>query len=170
MVACAAGCGGASTGTRPLPPAKQALTPSIAWTNLIWIENSQNSWPVALRVGLDPPANPPEMFLRFEFVRVSETERALIDGDQLISRRIRIEQVQPLVESLVVSFVDPATQRVLPETTVNLVLLRAHGFSAGEYQVTVRNANAQPLAEPVTLRFEGNNPVIDRRSMAGFKK
>ncbi len=153
-----------------MPPATQAPTPSITWTNLIWIENAQNSWPGAMRIRLDPPANPPEMFLRFEFVQVSETERDLIDGDQLISRRIPIEQVQPLVESLVVSFVDPATQRVLPDTTVNLALPRAHGFSAGEYRVTVRNANAQPLGSSVTLRFEGNNPVVDRRSMAAFKK
>jgi MYXO-CTERM domain-containing protein len=77
-----------------------------------------------------------------------------------------LQNRQPLVESVDVGFMDPGTGKIENRTRFSFRVTRAHGFEAGEYDVTIKNArNNQSVGTKTRIIFQGENEVIDRRSM-----
>ncbi|HEY1532972.1 MAG TPA: MYXO-CTERM sorting domain-containing protein, partial [Polyangiaceae bacterium] len=65
-----------------------------------------------------------------------------------------------------VGFLDSGSGKIESRTRFTFKLTRAHGYEAGEYKVSIHDArNDQPVGAPVTLIFDGENEVIDRRAM-----
>lgn len=135
-------------------------------------EDSQ-SWRVEIKIFLSKAPSVAHMPMKFEFTPVVYYERSRVDGDtkegKLIERRVPLEHRQALIESVDVGFLDPASGQTQSRTKFSFKVTRAHGFEAGEYDVKIRDANGGLVGQPVRLVFEGNNPVIDRRTMSFVK-
>ena len=132
-----------------------------------------NSWNVDLKIFLPKAPDVPTVQMKFEFLQKVYYERAMIDGDKLVTRNVPIEGKQAVVETVDVGFLDPQTSRIENRTRFTFKLHRDHGLDCGEYRVTVRDTrNGQIVGTPITLILGGENEVIDRRSIVftGEKK
>jgi MYXO-CTERM domain-containing protein len=106
------------------------------------------------------------MPVKFEFQPMTYYERAMVDGDKLIERKVPLVGREPLIESVDIGFLDPGTGQIQKRTRFSFKITRGHGFECGEYRVTIRDGrNGQILGTPVTVVLGGENEVIDRRSI-----
>jgi len=146
----------------------------IDWGNkTIKPRSDGNSWTVDIKIYLPRPPDVPTIQLKFEFDQKVYYERAMMDGDKLVTRNVPIVGKVPVIETVDVGFLDPATSRIEKRTRFTFKLHRDHGLDCGEYKVTVRDArNGQMVGSPATLILGGENEVIDRRSIVftGEKK
>jgi len=132
-----------------------------------------NSWNVDIKIFLPRAPDVPTIQLKFEFDQKLYYERAMVDGDKLVTRNVPQEGKQPVFETVDVGFLDPATSKIESRTRFTFKLHRDHGLECGEYKVTVRDTrNGQIVGAPATLILGGENEVIDRRSIvfSGEKK
>jgi MYXO-CTERM domain-containing protein len=105
--------------------------------------------------------------MRFEFDPVSYFERSMVDGkDAPVEREVPLTGRQALIESVDVGFLDSGTGKIESRTKFSFKITRAHGYEAGKYRVTIKDArNGQTVGTPTTLTFAGENEIIDRRSI-----
>jgi len=105
--------------------------------------------------------------MRFEFDPVSYFERSMVDGkDAPVEREVPLTGRQAMIESVDVGFLDSGTGKIESRTKFSFKITRAHGYEAGKYRVTIKDArNGQTVGTPTTLTFAGENEVIDRRSI-----
>jgi len=132
-----------------------------------------NSWNVDIKIFMPKPPDVPTIQLKFEFDQKVYYERAMMDGDKLVTRNVPMEGKQPVFETVDVGFLDPATSKIESRTRFTFKLHRDHGLDCGEYKVTVRDTrNGQIVGSPTTMILGGENEVIDRRSIVftGEKK
>ena len=132
-----------------------------------------NSWNVDIKIFMPRAPDVPTVQMKFTFDQKVYYERAMMDGDKLITRNVPIEGKQPITETVDVGFLDPETSRIESRTRFTFKLHRDHGLDCGEYRVTVRDTrNGQIIGTPITLILGGENEVIDRRSIVftGEKK
>ena len=132
-----------------------------------------NSWNVDLKIFMPRAPDVPTVQMKFEFLQKVYYERAMLDGDKLVTRNVPIEGKQAVFETVDVGFLDPATSKIESRTRFTFKLHRDHGLDCGEYRVTVRDTrNGQIVGTPITLILGGENEVIDRRSIVftGEKK
>jgi hypothetical protein len=132
-----------------------------------------NSWNVELKVYMPVAPNVPTVPMKFEFLPKVYYERSMVDGDKLLTRNVPLEGKQAVIETVDVGFLDPSSAKIESRTKFTFKLHRDHGLDCGEYRVTVRDTrNGQIVGQPINLVLEGENEVIDRRSIvfAGEKK
>lgn len=157
-----------------LVAAAAAAAGRIEWGNKTLKPRSDgNSWNVDIKIFMPKPPDVPTIQLKFEFLQRVYYERAMVDGDKLVTRNVPIEGKQAVVETVDVGFLDPATSRIESRTRFTFKLHRDHGLDCGEYKVTVRDTRSgQIVGSPMTLILGGENEVIDRRSIvfSGEKK
>jgi MYXO-CTERM domain-containing protein len=104
--------------------------------------------------------------MKFEFQPVVYYERSMLDGDKLVERKVPLENRQALIESVDVGFLDPGSGKIEKRTKFVFRVTRAHGYEAGEYQVTIRDGRSgDMIGTPARLIFQGENEIIDRRAM-----
>lgn len=124
------------------------------------------SWRLEVTIYLPRAPDTPHVPAKFEFSPVSYFERAMVDGDKLIERRVPLQGRQDLIESVDIGFMDPGSGKIEKRTRFSFKVTRAHGYEAGEYKVTIRDGRSgQLIGTPTTLTFEGENEIIDRRAM-----
>jgi len=144
---------------------------ALAANRVVWkqtkLKEEDKSWKVALEVHLDRAPDVAHMPVRFSFTAMSYFERAMVDGRKdPVRREIPLSNQQPIVESVDVGFLDPGTGKAAKRTRFSFHVTRDRGFEAGTYQVTVTDArNDREFGGKTTLTLEGDNEVIDRRSM-----
>jgi hypothetical protein len=103
--------------------------------------------------------------MKFLFTKEMVFERALIDGhDQPVLNRTALTNQMPSVESVDVDFAD-GSGKVFKGTRFDFSLSRDHGYEAGQYRVKVRTSDGTDIGGPQLLTLNGDNPVVDRRSM-----
>lgn len=145
--------------------------PASAANRVVWkqtkLEEQDKSWKVAIEVHLDRAPDIALMPVRFTFTPVSYFERALVDGRKdPVRREIPLNNQQPIVESVDVGFLDPGTGKTAKRTRFSFHITRDRGFEAGKYEVVVTDARSdREFGGKTTLTLEGDNEVIDRRSM-----
>lgn len=128
--------------------------------------SDNNSWNIDLKIFMPKAPDVPTVQMKFTFDQKVYYERAMMDGDKLVTRNVPIEGKQPVTETVDVGFLDPGTSRIESRTRFTFKLHRDHGFDCGEYRVTVRDTrNGQIIGTPVNLKLLGENEVIDRRSI-----
>lgn len=134
------------------------------------VQENSNAWRVMMTLQL---ANAPSIAhptFRFSFQPVVMYDRSLIDGDKIVVNRTPVQNQQPIVESMEVDFSD-ASGKIWKGTRFDFSLTRQRGYFAGEYKLTVRSASGDTIGQPINLTLEGDNPVVDRRTMDfGAKK
>jgi MYXO-CTERM domain-containing protein len=128
--------------------------------------NNNNAWEIDLKIYLSRPPDFANMPVKFEFQPLVYYERAMVDGDQLIERKVPLQGREPIIESVDIGFLDPGTGTIQRRTRFSFKITRGHGFECGQYKVTIRDGrNGQLLGTPVNLTLGGENEVIDRRSI-----
>lgn len=139
----------------------------VQWAKTTVKENTDSkSWKIELKIFMSKAPDVPHVPMKFEFAPIAYYERAMMDGDKLVERRVPLEGRQDLIESVDVGFLDPASGKIEKGTQFSFKITRALGFDAGEYKASVRDArNGQLVGTPVTLKLEGENDIIDRRAM-----
>lgn len=145
----------------------------VQWKSTTLKERSTKSWQLELTLSLAKTPDFANLPMKFEFLQIAYFERAMIDGDKLVERTVPIEGHQPMIESVEVGFMDPGTGTIERRTKFSFKVTRALGYEAGEYRVTIKDARSgQAVGSPQTLKFEGENDVIDRRAIVftGEKK
>jgi MYXO-CTERM domain-containing protein len=145
----------------------------IEWKTKELQEREGGSWRVELNIYLPRAPDVPHVPMKFEFQPVAYYERAMMDGDKLVERVVPLENRQSLIESVDVGFMDSGSGKIESRTRFSFKVTRAHGYEAGEYKVTIRDArNGQMVGNVVNLAFKGENEIIDRRAMvfSGEKK
>jgi len=145
--------------------------PALAANRVVWkqtkLKEEDKSWKVALEVHLDRAPDVAHMPVRFSFTATSYFERAMVDGrKEPVKRQIPLSNQQPIVESVDVGFLDPGTGKSAKRTRFSFHVTRDRGFEAGTYEVVVTDARSdREFGGKTTLTLEGDNEVIDRRSM-----
>lgn len=121
-----------------------------------------------LYVTIELPKAPPTAHqpMRFLFTKTVVYERSLVDGrDEPVLNRQVLENQTPSVESLDVNFAD-ISGKIHKATRFDFGLTRTRGYEAGEYKVEVRTSDGVTIGQPARLILKGDNPVVDRRSIA----
>lgn len=146
----------------------------IEWANKkIKPTSDNNAWKIELKVFLPRAPDVPSVPTKFVFLQTVYFERSMVDGDKLLVRDVPMEGKQPVVESVDIGFLDPRSGKIENRTQFSFKLHRDHGFECGRYKVTVRDArNDSIIGQPTEITLDGENEVIDRRSVvfSGEKK
>lgn len=124
------------------------------------------AWHIYVKIEL--PKAPPMAHqpLRFVFTKTMVYERSLIDGkSEPVVNRTTLTGQNPQVESLDVDFAD-ASGKIYKGTNFDFGLKRDRGFEAGEYKMQLRTPDGTDIGTAATLTLKGDNPVVDRRSIA----
>jgi MYXO-CTERM domain-containing protein len=139
----------------------------VQWSKTTIKENTDTkSWKLELKIFLPKAPDVAHVPMKFEFGPIAYYERAMFDGDKLAERRVPLEGRQDIIEGVEVGFLDPSSGKIEKGTSFSFKITRALGFEAGEYRVTIRDArNGQIVGSPVTLKLEGENEIVDRRTM-----
>ena len=111
--------------------------------------------------------------MRFTFVPTAILENFLDDahGDKPQKRKTQLVGQTPMQESVDVDFSD-SRGKMFDRTRFDFNISRSHNFVAGDYSVTVHRPDGATIGTTQTLVLQGDNPVIDRRtiSFVGTKK
>jgi len=131
------------------------------------IAESNGGWHLQMTLVYGGKPNTPHVPMRFSFTPTAIYENYLDDahGDRPQKRTIPLVGQMPINESVDVDFSDPRG-KLFDRTRFDFTVTRAHNFSAGEYSVTVHRADGAQVGTAQTVRFTGDNPVIDRRSIS----
>lgn len=167
-----------------LPLCKRFLTPlltlailmfsftSAAQGQVKWkrqkINESNGSWNIDLEFHMKKAPDIAIVPMRFEFTPEVYYERSLVDGkDEPVINRMPLTDRQPIVSTQDVGFMNPGTGKLESRTRFAFKLTRDEGFEAGEYKVVLEDKRTgKKMGAPVRLTLEGENPVIDRRSIS----
>ena len=137
------------------------------------LKEVNESWKIEVTFFLHKAPDIAHMPVRFSFQPTAYFERMLDDDhkDKPVTRKVPLNHRQPLVESVDVGFLDPANGNIQKRTRFSFKVTRGHGFEAGEYKVTIKGPSGT-IGRPTRLVFNGENKVIDRRSIvfSGKKK
>jgi hypothetical protein len=146
----------------------------VQWTSKKFKEREGGSWRVELAIYLPRAPDVAYVPMKFEFQPTVYYERSLVDGREGPQEtRTPLQGKQALIESVEVGFLDAGTSKIESRTRFTFKLTRALGYEAGEYKVTVRDArNGQTIGSATDITLEGENEIIDRRSIVftGEKK
>jgi MYXO-CTERM domain-containing protein len=149
-----------------LLPGQAAALGQVQWKSTTIQERSTKSWQLELTVTLPKAPDFAHMPMKFEFLPTAYHERAMMDGDKLVERWVPLVGRQPSIESVDVGFLDPGSGKIEKRTRFSFKVTRGQGYEAGEYKVTIRESrNGQIVGTPQTLRFVGENEIIDRRAI-----
>ncbi len=147
----------------------------VQWTKKTIKERTDTkSWKIEVAIFLPKPPDIPHMSMKFEFQPVAYFERARVDDTAnpsnkkgvLTERRVPLQHRQSLIESVDVGFIDPRDGKTQKRTKFSFKVTRGHGFEAGEYKVKIRDASGRTIGGQTKITFEGENKVIDRRTIS----
>jgi hypothetical protein len=145
---------------------------TVQWksTTLKERESSKGSWVVELTIVLGKSPDLPTIPAKFEFKQQMAEERFLDDAHpdpkNPAVRRDPTPNKPAIIESIDIGFLDPASGKVEKRTRFSFKITRAHGFEAGDWQVTITDSrNGSGIGVPTRLVLQGQNPIVDRRSM-----
>jgi len=133
------------------------------------IEELDKSWKLAFEVHLDRAPDVAHVPVRFSFTPTAYFERSLVDGHkEPVTRTQPLEHQQPIVESVDVSFLDPASGKTAPRTRFMFQVTRDRGFEAGQYEVKITDARSgKELGGGTSLTLTGDNAVVGPDQIAG---
>lgn len=104
----------------------------------------------------------------FSFQMQTLYERSLTDegGDKPVITKKSLQNQQPIIESMDVGFSD-GTGKTFKVTKFNFVIRRDRGFEAGEYTLQLKRADdGANMGQKIRVILEGDNPIVDRRSIS----
>lgn len=156
-------------------PSTASAAGRVVWKSTTIKERTSNeSWRLEMEIHLPRAPEIAHKSMKFEFTQTAEFERSLVDGhEEPQTRTVPLTNQQSIIESQTVGFMDPGTGKVQSRTRFSFKVTRAHGYKAGTWKVKIKDGDTgAPIGYETTLRLEGENPVVDRRSIVfhGGKK
>lgn len=148
--------------------APAAAAGRVVWKQTTVPERTSNeSWRLEMEIHLPRPPEIAHKSMKFEFTQISEFERSLVDGrEEPQTRTVPLTNQQALIESQTVGFMDPGSGQVQGRTRFSFKVTRAHGYRAGQWKVTIKDGDSgQQIGTTSTLTLQGENEVVDRRSI-----
>lgn len=123
-------------------------------------------WRLRMRIELNAPPSLAHVPIKFMFTQLVVYERALVDNqkDPVINRQV-VSNAMPKIVSMDVDFAD-GTGKIFKITNFDFSVTRPLGFEAGEYKMQLRTSDGTDIGSPVNITLKGDNPVVDRRSIA----
>lgn len=148
------------------PAAAKGKGGATVTVNSKQIAESSAGWKVMLTIKLPQKPAIPHQTFRFVFVPLVVYETYVDDsGPGEKTRSIpQGKDIQPNVETMDVGFSD-ARGDVYDTTKFDFTIRRDRNFLAGEYRLEVLDGDGNPVGQPVNLKLEGKNDVVDRRTM-----
>lgn len=139
---------------------------SITYTRRELTE-SGGGWKIAMTILYGGKPTTAHVPMKFKFTPTALYERYLDDahGDKPQTRKIPLTGQMPIIESIDVDFGDPSG-KIYDRTRFDFTITRSHNFQAGEYSLTVQRADGVQLGTTQTITLDGENTVIDRRSIS----
>ncbi|HEU4537143.1 MAG TPA: MYXO-CTERM sorting domain-containing protein [Polyangiaceae bacterium] len=139
---------------------------AVVTVNTKQIAESSGGWKVMLTIKLPQKPTIPHQTFRFMFSPLAIYETYIDDsGPGEKTRSIpQGKDVQPNVETMDVGFSD-ARGELYDTTKFDFTIRRDRNFFAGEYRLEVLDADGNPMGQPVNLKLEGKNEVVNRRTM-----
>jgi MYXO-CTERM domain-containing protein len=138
----------------------------VDWKSRTFKERDDKAWRLEVAIYLPSAPDVPHVPMKFEFQPEVYYERDMVDGDKVVEHKVPLQNRQAFIESVDVGFLDSGSGKIESRTRFTFKLTRAHGYEAGEYKVSIHDGrNDQAVGSPVTLIFDGENDVIDRRAM-----
>jgi MYXO-CTERM domain-containing protein len=143
----------------------------VQWKSTAVKERDDKSWRLEVSLYLPRAPDVPHVPMKFEFQPTAYYARDMTDGDKLVEHTVPLTDRQSLIESVDVGFMDSGSGKIEARTRFSFKVTRAHGYEAGEYKVTIRDTrNGQIVGTAQTLKFQGENEIIDRRAMVFASK
>lgn len=141
---------------------------SVQWKNTRPKEVGTGSWHLEVTISLPKAPDVAHVPVKFEFQQTMYYERNLVDGKEGPQlRKVPITNKQAQIESVTIGFLDPGKGTIQKRTRFTFKITRGHGYEAGEYTVTLRHGSTgQVIGRATKLVLEGENPVVDRRSIS----
>lgn len=138
----------------------------VEWKDKSVKERDDKSWRLEVAIHMPRAPDVAHVPMKFEFQPIAYYARDMVDGDKVVERTIPLTDRQSLIESVDVGFMDSGSGKIESRTRFSFKVTRAHGYEAGEYKVTIRDTrNGQTVGAPTTLKFNGENEIVDRRAM-----
>ena len=130
------------------------------------VQEVSGAWHLYVTIELPKAPLTAHQPMKFVFTKNVVYERSLVDGkSEPVQTRQPVSDPAPAVENLDVDFADP-TGKIFKGTRFDFGLTRTRGFEAGEYTVEVRTSDGTNIGGKQNLILKGENPVVDRRSIA----
>jgi MYXO-CTERM domain-containing protein len=130
------------------------------------IEEVDGRW--KLEMDINYGSQPPTGHIPFDFVftLTNYYEFSITDTDkEPVVRPKAMQNQQPAREGVDIDFAD-AKNKIWPRTKFQIAIKRDRGFEAGEYTLQIKRADdGAILGQPIHLRFNGKNKLIDRRAI-----
>lgn len=138
----------------------------VEWKSKAVKERDDKSWRLEVSIFMPRAPDVAHVPMKFEFQPVAYYARDMTDGDKLVEHTVPLTDRQSLIESVDVGFMDSGSGKIESRTRFSFKVTRAHGYEAGEYKVTIKDTrNGQTVGTPTTLKFQGENEIVDRRAM-----
>ncbi len=156
-------------------PSTASAAGRVVWKSTTIQERTKNeSWRLEMEIHLPRAPDIAHKSMKFEFTQTAEFERSLVDGrEEPQTRTVPLTNQQSIIESQTVGFMDPGTGKIQSRTRFSFKVTRAHGYKAGTWKVKIKDGDTGAvIGTETTLRLEGENEVVDRRSIVfqGSKK
>lgn len=130
------------------------------------VQEVSGAWHVYVTIELPKAPLTAHQPMKFVFTKTAVYERSLVDGrNDPVNNRQTVNDPAPAVENLDVDFADPSG-KIFKGTRFDFGLTRTRGFEAGEYTVELRMSDGTNVGGKQNLTLKGDNPVVDRRSIA----
>ena len=130
------------------------------------IQEVSGAWHLYARIELPKAPLTAHQSMKFVFTKRAVFERSLVDNrPDPVMNRMPVNDATAQTESLDVDFADPSG-KIFKGTQFDFGLTRTRGFEAGEYDVELRTSDGVTIGQKLHLTLKGDNPVVDRRSIA----
>ncbi len=124
------------------------------------------AWHLYTTIELPKPPLTAHQAMRFVFTKTVVYERSLVDDHEgPVTGRQVVQNLSPSSESLDVDFSDPSG-KIFKATRFDFGVTRARGYEAGEYRVELKTSDGVAVGSVEHLVLKGDNPAVDRRSIA----
>ena len=139
----------------------------VQWKKKSFNEAASGAWRLDMTFFMTKAPDMAHVPFKFEFRQVVYFERSRVDGrDDPIDRKVPMKNQTPKIQSVDVGFMDVGRGEIQKRTRFSFKLDRDIGYEAGVYQVTVRHSRSgRKIGTPTKITLNGENEIIDRRSM-----
>jgi MYXO-CTERM domain-containing protein len=131
------------------------------------VKEKDGEWKLKFTVNYGSKPHLNHIPMVFSFKQNTLFERYVDDstGDTPATRRVPVHNATPIDLPMDVGFADMSgkTHKI---TKFKMKLTREHDFEAGEYTLKVRLASGGAVGRPIKVTLDGNNKVINRKSIA----
>lgn len=144
-------------------PAFAFGTVTMKSTNL---DESDERWKLEMDINYGSVPDMGHIPFDFVFTMTTYYEYSITDTDkEPVIRPKPMQNQQPTRESVDIDFAD-AKNKIWPRTKFQIAIKRDRGFEAGEYTLVIkRSSDGATMGQPMHLKFNGKNKLVDRRAM-----